>query len=116
MDDPEGRRTLVDYLPRKSERLFHIGRLDTDTEGLILLTNDGEFAHRLSHPSFEVPKTYVAEVAGIVDQRTIQRLEKGLRLEDGPVKPDRSNCSRAVSRVRCWRSPSTRAATASSGA
>ena len=89
MDDPEGRRTLVDYLPRKSERLFHIGRLDTDTEGLILLTNDGEFAHRLSHPSFEVPKTYVAEVAGIVDQRTIQRLEKGLRLEDGPVKPDR---------------------------
>ena len=89
MDDPEGRRTLVHYLPRKSERLFHIGRLDTDTEGLILLTNDGEFAHRLSHPSFEVPKTYVAEVAGIVDQRTIQRLEKGLRLEDGPVKPDR---------------------------
>ena len=89
MDDPEGRRTWVDYLPRKSERLFHIGRLDTDTEGLILLTNDGEFAHRLSHPSFEVPKTYVAEVAGVVDQRTIQRLEKGLRLDDGPVKPDR---------------------------
>ena len=89
MDDPEGRRTLVDYLPRKSERLFHIGRLDTDTEGLILLTNDGEFAHRLSHPSFEVPKTYVAEVAGVVDQRTIQRLEKGLRLDDGSVKPDR---------------------------
>ena len=89
MDDPEGRRTLVDYLPRKSERLFHIGRLDTDTEGLILLTNDGEFAHRLSHPSFEVPKTYVAEVSGVVGQRTIQRLEKGLRLDDGPVKPDR---------------------------
>ena len=89
MDDPEGRRTLADYLPRKSERLFHVGRLDTDTEGLILLTNDGEFAHRLSHPSFEVPKTYVAEVAGVVDQRTIQRLEKGLRLEDGPVRPDR---------------------------
>ena len=89
MSDPEGRPTLADYLGRCRERLFHVGRLDTDTEGLILLTNDGEFAHRLSHPSFEVPKTYVAEVAGVVDQRTIQRLEKGLRLDDGSVKPDR---------------------------
>ena len=90
MEDPEGRRTLADYLPpRKPERLFHVGRLDVDTEGLILLTNDGEFAHRLAHPRFEVPKTYVAEVAGVVDRRTLQRLEKGLRLDDGPVRPDR---------------------------
>ena len=66
-----------------------MGRLDTETEGLIILTNDGEFAHRLAHPSFEIPKTYVAEVAGLVEQRTLRRLEKGLRLDDGPVKPDR---------------------------
>ncbi|RRD49287.1 pseudouridine synthase [Arachnia propionica] len=89
MDDPEGRRTLADLLPRRSERLFHVGRLDTDTEGLILLTNDGEFANRMTHPRYEVPKTYLAEVAGLVEPRTIKRLEKGLRLDDGPVKPDR---------------------------
>ena len=112
MDDPEGRRTLVDYLPRKSERLFHIGRLDTDTEGLILLTNDGEFAHRLSHPSFEVPKTYVAEVAGVVDQRTIQRLDS----MTVPSSLTGSSCSRVVSRVLCWRLLFTRVATVSSDA
>ena len=89
MEDPEGRRSLSEFLPRKSQRLFHVGRLDTDTEGLILLTNDGEFAHRLAHPSYEVPKTYLAEVAGRVDPRTIRRLEKGVRLDDGPVTPDR---------------------------
>lgn len=89
MEDPEGRRCLAEFLPRTAQRVFHVGRLDTDTEGLILLTNDGEFAHRLAHPSYEVPKTYLAEVAGKVEVRTIRRLEKGLRLDDGPVKPDR---------------------------
>lgn len=89
MDDPEGRRSLADLLPRRSERLFHVGRLDTDTEGLILLTNDGEFANRMTHPRYEVPKTYLAEVTGLVEPRTLKRLEKGLRLDDGPVKPDR---------------------------
>lgn len=89
MEDPEGRPTLADYLPRTRERLFHVGRLDTDTEGLIILTNDGDFAHRLAHPSFEVPKTYLAEVVGHVDNRTIKRLEKGITLDDGPVRPDR---------------------------
>lgn len=89
MEDPEGRPTLSDYLPPRTDRLFHVGRLDTETEGLIVLTNDGEFAHRLAHPSYEVPKTYLAEVAGAVDNRTVKRLEKGVTLEDGPVKPDR---------------------------
>ncbi len=89
MEDPEGRPTLADYLPRTKERLFHVGRLDTETEGLIILTNDGDFAHRLAHPSFEVPKTYLAEVVGHVDNRTIKRLEKGITLDDGPVRPDR---------------------------
>lgn len=86
--DPEGRVTLSEYLPGR-ERLFHVGRLDTDTEGLIVLTNDGEFAHRLAHPSYEVSKTYLAEVAGVVDKRTVQRLLKGVTLEDGPARADK---------------------------
>ena len=89
LEDPEGRPTLSDYLPRTRERLFHVGRLDTETEGLIILTNDGELGHRLSHPSYEVSKTYMVEVAGNMDNKTFRRLEKGLHLEDGPVKPDK---------------------------
>lgn len=89
MEDPEGRPTLADYLPRTKERLYHVGRLDTDTEGLILLTNDGEFAHRMAHPSYEVPKTYLAEVVGLVDNKVLRRLEKGVTLDDGRVRPDR---------------------------
>ena len=68
MSDPEGRRTLADLVADRPERLFHVGRLDTDTEGLILLTNDGDFAQRVAHPSYELDKTYVAEVDGVVTQ------------------------------------------------
>ena len=89
MEDPEGRPTLSDYLGRRKERLYHVGRLDTDTEGLILLTNDGDFAHRLAHPSYEVPKTYLAEVEGIVNKHTVEKLKAGITLDDGPVRPDR---------------------------
>ncbi|MGO4958128.1 pseudouridine synthase [Luteococcus sp. Sow4_B9] len=93
MEDPEGRPTLGDIEFNTQSwqqlRLFHVGRLDTDTEGLILLTNDGEFAHRMAHPSHKVPKTYLAEVEGMLDNKTLRRLEKGLRLDDGPVKPDK---------------------------
>ncbi|MDR1354701.1 MAG: rRNA pseudouridine synthase [Propionibacteriaceae bacterium] len=88
MDDPEGRPTLEQYVPPK-QRLFHVGRLDTDTSGLILLTNDGELANRLAHPKWEVAKTYLAEVVGAVDNRTLKRLEKGVMLDDGPVRPDK---------------------------
>ncbi len=88
MDDPEGRRTLEEFLLGRRERLFHVGRLDTDTEGLLILTNDGDFAHRLAHPSFEVPKTYLVEVDGVVERGTITTLRRGIRLEDGPVTPD----------------------------
>jgi 23S rRNA pseudouridine2605 synthase len=88
LSDPEGRPTLAEFIERRKERLFHVGRLDTDTEGLIILTNDGEFAHRLAHPSYEVTKTYLAEVEGVVDQATVKRLRHGLMLEDGPVRPD----------------------------
>ncbi len=104
MDDPEGRPTLSDYLERRKTRLFHVGRLDTDTQGLILLTNDGEFAHRMTHPSYQVPKTYLAEVEGTLDNKVLRRLEKGVTLEDGPVKPDHiklvsRNDSRSLVRI-----------------
>lgn len=88
MDDPDGRPTLTQYLEGRSERLFHVGRLDADTEGLLLLTNDGEFAHRLAHPSYEVPKTYVAEVSGQVGRSTLAKLRQPLELEDGPVSAE----------------------------
>jgi 23S rRNA pseudouridine2605 synthase len=90
MSDPEGRRTLSDFVADRPERLFHVGRLDTDTEGLIVLTNDGDFAQRLAHPSYEVEKTYVAEVAGSVDKGTVKTLLAGVTLEDGPVEVRRA--------------------------
>ena len=86
MSDPEGRRTLSDFVGDRPERLFHVGRLDTDTEGLILLTNDGDFAQRMAHPSYETDKTYVAEVKGAVSRATARRLRDGVTLEDGPVQ------------------------------
>lgn len=89
MSDPEGRSCLGDLLGGRPERLYHVGRLDTDTEGLLLVTNDGDFAHRMAHPSFEVPKTYVAEVAGLMDAAAVRMLTKGVTLDDGSVKPDR---------------------------
>lgn len=90
MSDPEGRRTLTDLLADRPERLFHVGRLDTDTSGLLLLTNDGDFAHRMAHPSFEVEKTYVAEVTGRVARGTVADLLAGVTLEDGPVRVRRA--------------------------
>ena len=85
MSDPQGRRTLSDLVADRPERLFHVGRLDTDTSGLLLLTNDGDFAQRMAHPSYEVDKTYVAEVAGDFSRGTVRALLEGVTLEDGPV-------------------------------
>ena len=85
MADPEGRPTIADLVADRPERLFHVGRLDTDTTGLLLLTNDGDFAHRMAHPSYEVDKTYVAEVEGEVYKRTLKQLLEGVQLDDGPV-------------------------------
>jgi 23S rRNA pseudouridine2605 synthase len=88
MSDREGRPTVGDLVADRRERLFHVGRLDADTEGLLLLTNDGELAHRLSHPSYTVPKTYLAQVIGPVQRDVGKRLRAGVLLEDGPVKVD----------------------------
>ena len=86
MTDPQGRRTLADLVAGRPERLFHVGRLDTDTDGLLLLTNDGDFAQQVAHPSYELEKTYVAEVDGVVDRATVRRLRSGVALDDGPVE------------------------------
>jgi 23S rRNA pseudouridine2605 synthase len=89
MSDPRGRKTVADFLGDRSERLFHIGRLDYDTEGLMLLTNDGELAHRLAHPSYEVAKTYLADVVGPVPKDLGRRLTTGIELDDGVATADR---------------------------
>ncbi|HET7067609.1 MAG TPA: pseudouridine synthase [Nocardioides sp.] len=85
MSDPHAARTLSDLVADRPERLFHVGRLDTDTSGLLLLTNDGEFAQRMAHPSYEVDKTYVATVDGVVYPKVLKTLLAGVTLEDGPV-------------------------------
>jgi pseudouridine synthase len=89
MSDDRGRRTIADLVADRSERLFHVGRLDYETEGLILLTNDGELAHRLAHPRYGVLKTYLAEVRGPVPRDLARRLTTGVELEDGIVTADR---------------------------
>jgi 23S rRNA pseudouridine2605 synthase len=89
MSDDRGRKTIVDFLGDRAERLFHVGRLDYDTEGLMLLTNDGELAHRLAHPSYEVAKTYWAEVPGPVPRDLGRRLQAGVELDDGVAAADK---------------------------
>ena len=83
--DPQGRPTVMDLVPA-SPRVYPIGRLDRDTEGLLLLTNDGELANRLAHPSFEVEKTYVAQIRGPAKRRAVRQLLEGVELEDGTAR------------------------------
>ncbi len=88
---PPVRETIADLVADRldnGERLFHVGRLDLDSEGLLLLTNDGELGHRLAHPSYEVPKTYLAEVPGPVGKELLRKLRKGVDLDDGPARVD----------------------------
>lgn len=91
MSDDRGRPCIGELIERKvrgTKKLFHVGRLDADTEGLILLTNDGELAHRLMHPSHEVPKTYLATVTGSVPRGLGKKLRAGVELDDGLVRID----------------------------
>ncbi|MGC4897605.1 pseudouridine synthase [Micromonospora sp. DT31] len=89
MADEKGRTELADFIgARLEQRVYHVGRLDADSEGLLLLTNDGTLAHKLMHPSYEVLKTYLAEVAGPIPRSLGRRLTAGVELEDGPVKVD----------------------------
>ncbi len=90
MSDERGRPDLQPYVEQAGERVFNVGRLDAETTGLLVLTNDGELAHVLAHPSFGVEKTYLATVRGIVRQETLRRLMSGVELEDGPIAADRA--------------------------
>jgi 23S rRNA pseudouridine2605 synthase len=87
--DPEGRPTVMDLVKSKFSRLFPVGRLDFDAEGFLLLTNDGDLAYRLSHPSFEVPRTYRVKVKGKPSPEEIRRLSRGVLLKDGNTAPCR---------------------------
>ena len=98
MSDPEGRPTIGDMVEDRGQRLFHVGRLDAETEGLILLTNDGELAHRLTHPSYGVQKTYMAQIEGVVPRDLGRRLREGVLLEDGLARADSFRMVDAVGR------------------
>ncbi|MCX5851964.1 MAG: pseudouridine synthase [Deltaproteobacteria bacterium] len=87
LSDPEGRPLVTDLLKKIPERLYPVGRLDYDSEGLILLTNDGSFAHRIQHPSHEIPKTYAVKIRGEMAPGEIDRLRRGITLADGRFIP-----------------------------
>lgn len=85
-EDPQGRPTVYDLIPERFHGLFHVGRLDLDSEGLLLLTNEGEVANRLMHPSHHVDRVYVVDVVGVPPREVIRRLKAGVELEDGPAR------------------------------
>jgi pseudouridine synthase len=100
MKDERGRPDLREFTAEYEERLFNVGRLDADTSGLLLLTNDGELAHVLAHPSFGVEKTYIATVRGAVAPPALRRLLSGLELDDGPIRADKARLLGEPSRGR----------------
>ena len=87
LDDPQGRPTVVDLLKGISERVYPVGRLDYDAEGLLLMTNDGELAHRLQHPRYKIPKTYLVKVRAHPPEEALAQLQQGIKLEDGITAP-----------------------------
>lgn len=87
VSDPRGRRKVTDLLPGISQRVYPVGRLDYNTEGLLLLTNDGDLAYYLTHPSHQVPKTYIARVTGVPSTEKLEALARGIELDDGPTAP-----------------------------
>jgi 23S rRNA pseudouridine2605 synthase len=89
MSDDRGRATITDLIGERETRVFHVGRLDADSEGLLLLTNDGDLSHRLTHPAYGIQKTYLAEIPGPLRQGVKKQLLAGVELEDGPVVVDK---------------------------
>ncbi|HRR41842.1 MAG TPA: pseudouridine synthase [Syntrophales bacterium] len=87
LSDPEGRPTVVDLLQGVTERVYPVGRLDYDSEGLLLLTNDGEFALRVQHPRYGIPRTYLVKVRGVLKQSEVKKIQDGVMLEDGVFVP-----------------------------
>lgn len=101
LKDPEGRRLVTDLVTDIPQRLFPVGRLDYNTEGLLLLTNDGELAQQVSHPSHQVEKTYLVKVRGLLSAKMVKRLERGLILEDGKTASARVEKIRTTG-SSCW--------------
>ncbi len=91
MRDPEGRPVVTELLKGVKARVVPVGRLDYDTEGLLILTNDGELAHALMHPSHEMPKTYLAKVKGVIEDSAVEKLRRGVRLREGMTAPAEVN-------------------------
>ncbi len=89
LSDPEGRPSVKDYLKQVRYKVFPVGRLDFDSEGLLLLTNDGDFANAVMHPSRQMPKTYLVKVKGEMEEEKLEKLRRGVRLEDGVTLPAR---------------------------
>jgi len=87
MDDPEGRTTVKDFLKRVKAMVFPVGRLDYNSEGLLILTNDGELTNQILHPRHKVPKTYLVKIDGVLEAEDLRKLENGIRLEDGLTAP-----------------------------
>ncbi|WP_096153680.1 MULTISPECIES: pseudouridine synthase [Bacillus] len=87
VSDDKGRKVVTDFLPEIQERIYPVGRLDYDTSGLLVLTNDGDFANALMHPKYEVDKQYIAKVKGVLTKEAIRSLERGVVLEDGKTSP-----------------------------
>jgi 23S rRNA pseudouridine2605 synthase len=102
MSDPEGRTNLGDFFADRKDRLYHVGRLDKDSEGLILLTNDGELAHRATHPSYGLEKKYLVEVEGEFNKTFSDQLLQGVKLEDGLARALKVVHLRAVSKNHNW--------------
>jgi 23S rRNA pseudouridine2605 synthase len=87
VNDDKGRKTVLDLFPLVEERVFPVGRLDYDTSGIILMTNDGDFSYLMTHPKFGIKKKYVAKVKGIPDRESLRKLERGIELDDGKTAP-----------------------------
>ena len=102
MTDPDGRPSLGDYFKERKERLFHVGRLDRESEGLILMTNDGDLAHRASHPSYGMVKKYVVEIESVLTRNQISEMSKGIMLEDGLARALDIRTVREVSPKHSW--------------
>jgi len=86
-NDDKGRKTVVDFFPNIEERVYPVGRLDYETSGVIILTNDGDFSYLMTHPKFGIKKKYVAKIKGIPEREALKRLEQGIELEDGMTAP-----------------------------
>ncbi len=94
LNDPQGRRTVAELMPETDHRLFNVGRLDMDTTGILLLTDDGELAHRLMHPRYHVSKEYLATVAGRPTEDVLKQIRSGIELDDGPTRPAEADIER----------------------